>query len=96
MEHDSGLFGIHKSVWQDWPCILRTVRVGVLNTTPQLAEETMARKKHLRGTTKETKKISLLLEVEIFNHVLMIRQWGLVLSWVVLCCIYGCALMKPN
>lgn len=27
MEHDSGLFGIHKSVWQDWPCILRAVRV---------------------------------------------------------------------
>lgn len=29
MEHDSGLFGIHKSVWQDWPCILRAVRVGL-------------------------------------------------------------------
>lgn len=29
MEHDSGLFGIHKSVWQDWPCILRAVRVSL-------------------------------------------------------------------
>lgn len=29
MEHDSGPFGIHKSVWQDWPCILRTVRAGL-------------------------------------------------------------------
>lgn len=29
MEHDSRLFGIHKSVWQDWPCILRAVRVSL-------------------------------------------------------------------
>lgn len=36
MEHDSRLFGIHKSVWQGWPGILRAVRVN-LSVTHELS-----------------------------------------------------------
>lgn len=64
MEHDSGLFGIHKSVWQDWPCILRAVRVGLsVKHKPSAGRRNNGGKKYFRGTTKETKNVKSSTEV---------------------------------
>lgn len=71
MEHDSRLFGIHKSVWQDWPCILRAVgsACGVKHIPSSGIRE---------GLQKDTKNGERHLEVEIFNHLLMSGQWLIV------------------